>query len=293
MEYLENKYLKVMISEHGAELSSIYDNRNDRELLWQADPAYWNRHAPVLFPIVGNVKNDEYKYKGQTYHMSSHGFARDMDFELYEKAENYVSFILRASEDTKKIYPFEFELIITHELEDNKVKVKWEIINPSQTETLYYSIGGHPAFNCPLASGESRNDYLVKLGKNDLEYVLIIQETREIDYKNPIPLKLTDGYVHISDDLFKKDALIFDNYQIESVSLCTPDKKPYITLSCKGFPSFGLWSKPSSDAGYVCLEPWIGRCSNEGFEGELPEKYLIQHLEPTASKIEQYEITVE
>lgn len=292
MEYLENEYLKIAVAEHGAELSSIYDKRNNRELLWQADPKFWNRHAPVLFPFVGNVKNDEYIYRGKTYHMSSHGFARDMDFEFLEKTGDAVSFVLRADNETKEKYPFDFELVITHKLVDNIIEVIWDVKNLSATDPMYYSIGGHPAFNCPINPGESRNDYMVKMNRSDLNYSLIIQKTREVDYKNPKNLQLEDGYIHITDELFQKDALIFDDYQIESASLCTPDKKPYITLNCKGFPSFGLWSKPMSDAGYVCLEPWIGRCSNEGFEGELPEKYLIQHLEENAATLHSYTITV-
>ena len=292
MEYLENEYLKIAVAEHGAELSSIYDKRNNRELLWQADPKFWNRHAPVLFPFVGNVKNDEYIYRGKTYHMSSHGFARDMDFEFLEKTGDAVSFVLRADNETKEKYPFDFELVITHKLIGNTIKVIWDVKNLSATDPMYYSIGGHPAFNCPINPGESRNDYMVKMNRSDLKYSLIIQKTREVDYKNPKNLQLEDGYIHITDELFQKDALIFDDYQIESVSLCTPDKKPYITLNCKGFPSFGLWSKPMSDARYVCLEPWIGRCSNEGFEGELPEKYLIQHLEENAATLHSYTITV-
>ncbi|MBP3196080.1 MAG: aldose 1-epimerase family protein [Butyrivibrio sp.] len=292
MEYLENEYLKIAVAEHGAELSSIYDKRNNRELLWQADPKFWNRHAPVLFPFVGNVKNDEYIYRGKTYHMSSHGFARDMDFEFLEKTGDAVSFVLRADNETKEKYPFDFELVITHKLVDNIIEVIWDVKNLSATDPMYYSIGGHPAFNCPINPGESRNDYMVKMNRSDLNYSLIIQKTREVDYKNPKNLQLEDDYIHITDELFQKDALIFDDYQIESASLCTPDKKPYITLNCKGFPSFGLWSKPMSDAGYVCLEPWIGRCSNEGFEGELPEKYLIQHLEENAATLHSYTITV-
>ncbi len=292
MEYLENEYLKIAVAQHGAELSSIYNKKTNLEMLWQADPSYWNRHAPVLFPIVGNVTNDEYRYKGTTYTLSSHGFARDSEFELLEKKDDRVSFVLRKNENTLKCFPFDFELVVTHILKDNTIKVVWNIRNLSESEPMFYSIGGHPAFNCPLHDGESRNDYKVRFNRSDLEYVLIIPKIREVDYKAATPLKLEDGYLQITDELFQKDALIFDNYQIESASLCTPDGKPYVTLNCKGFPSFGLWSKPSSDAHYVCLEPWIGRCSNKGFTGDFTEKYLIQRLTPNGSKTEQYEIVI-
>ncbi len=292
MQYLENDHLKIAVSLHGAELCSIYDKEKDREILWQADPAYWNRHSPILFPFVGNVNNGVYRYKGQTYPMSSHGFARDMEFTLKEETSDRLSFVLRSNDMTLQNYPFHFELTVTYVLKDRSISVIWDVKNPSESEPLYYSIGGHPAFNCPLEKNKTRNDYLVKFNRSDLKYVLIIPKIREVDYKSPNSLNLTDGYLNITDELFLKDALIFDDYQIESASLCTPDKKPYVTLSCKGFPSFGLWSKPSVDASYVCLEPWIGRCDNKGFDGELPEKYCIQLAHPGSVNTHSYEITI-
>ena len=293
MQYLENEYLKIAVAEHGAELSSIWDKKRNKELLWQADPKFWNRHAPILFPFVGNVVNDEYRYKGQTYHMSSHGFARDMEFDFVGKTDDSISFSLKATDETRAKYPFEFELIVTHKLEGNKVNVIWEVKNLSDSEPLYYSIGGHPAFRCPINEGEKRTDYKVKFhDAKDLEYVLIIQATREVDHECPTKLTLNGDILDITEHLFDNDALIFDNNQVKKVSLCTPDGKPYITMDCSEFPSFGLWSKPVIDAEYVCLEPWFGRCDNKGFRGELPEKYGEQKLAASGSRTISYSISV-
>lgn len=294
MEYIENEFLKIAVSDHGAELSSIYDKKREKELLWQADPAFWNRHAPILFPFVGNVVNDEYRYNGKTYHMSSHGFARDMDFEFAGKTSDSISFKLKATSQTLEKYPFDFELVVTHKLIANSISVIWEVKNSSKNEPMFYSIGGHPAFRCPINDNEKRTDYKVKFkDKNELSYVLIIQETREVDHENPTVLPLKDSYLDITEHIFDKDALIFDDNQVREVSLCTPDGKPYITMNCEEFPSFGLWSKPSSEAHYVCLEPWIGRCDNKGFRGELPEKYGVQRLEACSSRTISYKITVD
>lgn len=294
MEYIENEYLKIAVSDHGAELSSIYDKKREKELLWQANPAFWNRHAPILFPFVGNVVNDEYRYNGKTYHMSSHGFARDMDFEFAGKTADSISFKLKATDQTLEKYPFDFELIVTHKLAANSINVIWEVKNCSENEPMFYSIGGHPAFRCPINDNEKRTDYKVRFrDKNELSYVLIIQKTREVDFENPTLLPLKDGYLDITEHIFDKDALIFDDNQVREVSLCTPDGKPYITMKCESFPSFGLWSKPTSDAHYVCLEPWIGRCDNKGFRGELPEKYGVQRLEANSSRTISYKITVD
>lgn len=294
MEFIENEYLKIAVAEHGAELSSIFDKKRNKELLWQADPKFWNRHAPILFPFVGNVVNDQYRYKGKTYNMSSHGFARDMDFVLVKKTEDSVSFSLKATTETLEKYPFNFELIVTHKLEGPVVNIIWEVKNLSDSEPMYYSIGGHPAFRCPINEGEKRTDYKVKFtGRNELLYVLIIQDTREVDFENPTKLPLTESFLDITDHIFDKDALIFDDHQVSEVSLCTPDGKPYITMNCDKFPSFGLWSKPSNESEYICLEPWIGRCDNKGFRGELPEKYGEQKLEAKAADTISYKITIE
>lgn len=294
MEYIENEFMKIAVSDHGAELSSIYDKKREKELLWQADPAFWNRHAPILFPFVGNVYNNEYRYNGKTYNMSSHGFARDMDFEFAGKTSDSISFKLKATIKTLEKYPFDFELVVTHKLMANSISVIWEVKNSSENEPMFYSIGGHPAFRCPINDNEKRTDYKVKFkDKNELSYVLIIQETREVNHENPTVLPLKDSYLDITEHIFDKDALIFDDNQVREVSLCTPDGKPYITMNCEEFPSFGLWSKPSSEAHYVCLEPWIGRCDNKGFRGELPEKYGVQRLEACSSRTISYRITVD
>ncbi|MCR4923856.1 MAG: aldose 1-epimerase family protein [Lachnospiraceae bacterium] len=292
MVYLENEYLKIGVASLGAELSSIINKENDKEMLWQADPKFWARHAPVLFPFVGSVINKEYRYRGKTYTMTSHGFARDMEFELLDKKEDRVSYLLRSNEETKKIYPFDFELIISHVLLKKSVKVIWEVKNPSKTDPLYYSIGGHPAFTCPINGEESRNGYKIKFDRDKLSYLLILPETREIDYENPRELKLDKGYLEIKEGLFDEDALVFDDNQIETISLCTPQGEAYVTLNCKGFKSFGLWSKPSSKASYICLEPWLGRCDNKGFTGELPDKYGINMAEADSSNIHEYEIII-
>jgi galactose mutarotase-like enzyme len=290
MEYIENDILKVGVAYHGAELSSVIDKRTGKEMIWQADPKFWNRHAPILFPFVGNVRNGVYKYKGKEYSMTPHGFARDKDFELLEKKEDRISFVLRSTEETKKVYPFDFELVVTHVLEGGSLKVMWEVSNPSDDE-MYYSIGGHPAFRCPIDEGYKRTDYKVKFDRSSLNCVLILQATREVDFENPITLHLKDGYLDITENLFDSDALIFDDNQVREVSLVTPEGRPYVTMNCEQFPSFGLWSNPSVDAEYICLEPWAGRCVNKGFDGELPEKYGVQKLDAHGTSNFSYLIT--
>ncbi len=274
MRILENNYLRVEIADFGAELSGIFDKTRNHNVIWKGDPEYWARHAPVLFPFVGKVNGGFYTHMGACYNMGQHGFARDRMFEFVKGSDTSVTHILKSCEETKKVYPFDFELKVIHTIQGNRLKVNWEVSN-SGDSCMYFSIGGHPAFNCPVDDGFAKEDYYVRLGEGKLKYVLIDAETGSVDFENP---KEIQGEFRLSEELFDNDALIFDDHQIERASILYPDKTPYVTVECKGFPSFGLWSKPKSGAPFVCLEPWIGRCDNMGFDGELKDKYGVQKL---------------
>ena len=294
MPTIENQFLRVCVDAHGAELCSIFDKTRNHEVIWNADPAYWQRHAPVLFPFVGKVNKGAYRYKGISYSMGQHGFARDMDFTLVGTTDDSITYVLKSEEATLAKYPFAFELEIMHRIEGNKVYVEWKVTNPSADEPLYFSIGAHPAFNVPVLPGTKKDDYYVYFeGKDELEYVSLDPVAEAADAEHPHKLVLDGGFLPVTMDLFDNDAFIFDFGQVEKVAICYPDKTPYVTSDCKGFPSVGVWSKPKTDAPYICLEPWIGRVDNMGFTGELPEKFEEQCAQPGESFKAVYTITVD
>lgn len=288
---IKNEKLAVTIAAHGAELSSIYDKANDRELVWQADPAFWNRHAPVLFPNVGKYYGGHFTYNGTDYPMGQHGFARDTEFEQAASGENFVTYRLRADEESKKVYPFDFVLEITHRLNGNRLTVEWNVKNTDDKE-MYFTIGGHPAFNVNVLPDTDFEDYslVFKEGTEKLSYVLLDAESGTAIGDKVYELELTDSKYALKKDMFDKDALVFDGGQIEWAALALPDGKPYIALESKGFPNFGIWSKPG--APYVCLEPWCGRCDNKGFEGEISEKPGIIALKAGETFKKSYDIIV-
>ena len=288
---IKNEKLAVTIAAHGAELSSIYDNANDRELVWQADPAFWNRHAPVLFPNVGKYYGGHFTYNGTDYPMGQHGFARDTEFEQAASGENFVTYRLCADEESKKVYPFDFVLEITHRLNGNRLTVEWNVKNTDDKE-MYFTIGGHPAFNVNVLPDTDFEDYslVFKEGTEKLSYVLLDAESGTAIGDKVYELELTDSKYALKKDMFDKDALVFDGGQIEWAALALPDGKPYIALESKGFPNFGIWSKPG--APYVCLEPWCGRCDNKGFEGEISEKPGIIALKAGETFKKSYDIIV-
>lgn len=266
---LENEELRIEINRFGAELARIYGKKNDTEYLWNADPKYWKRSSPVLFPFVGSLKNKEYRFEGKTYPMGQHGFARDMEFVIDSRSEGEAWFSLTSNEETLEKYPFEFVLRVGYQLQGKELKVLWQVENPAQKE-LYFSIGGHPAFMCPLKQEGKQSEYYLKFDSaKPLSYGLVneqglMMETEEI-------LQTENGIVKITDNMFDRDALVIERRQATAVSLCTPDRKEYLTVRFDA-PLFGVWSPAGKGAPFICIEPWYGRCDRATFNGSLEER---------------------
>lgn len=280
---LENDRLCVEIAEQGAEVTRIYDKKSDTELLWEADPKYWKRHSPILFPNVGKTYRSTVRINGIQYPTSQHGFARDNKFKCVRETTDTVSFLFASNEETKEVYPFDFDLIITYKLDGRTLMVKWEVVNTGEEE-MYFTIGGHPAFRFAGAD-EGKSDYILKFpGKESLDYILVNIAEGAADTSKVYQLELEDGCCPMSEEMFANDALIFDNGQISEVWICHKDGAPHVGMKCEGFPNFGIWSV--KDAPFVCLEPWMGRCDDIGFDKELSEKPNVNKV-PAGGKFEQ------
>lgn len=287
---VESSRLCVEISEMGAEATRIYDKKNRTELLWEADPVYWKRHSPVLFPNVGKTYHNTVLINGIHYPTSQHGFARDSRFKCVDLTADRASFLLTSGEETKEVYPFDFELYITYTVTENRLRVEWEVRNTGD-EDLYFTIGAHPAFRF-AGKDEKKSDYILKFpGKESLDYILIDPEEAAADPDRVYCLELKDGCCPLSEEMFAKDALIFDGGQIEEVTICHKDGTPYVSMVSRGFPNFGIWSV--KDAPFVCLEPWMGRCDNIGFDRELAEKPNVNRVAPGEVFRQEYTITAE
>lgn len=286
---LENEFLCVEIAEMGAEVTRIYDKVKKTEVLWEGNPTYWKRHSPVLFPNVGKTFNNKVRINGVQYPTSQHGFARDSVFTCIHASADKASFMLSSSEETKEVYPFDFELHISYVLSGKELGVEWQVKNCSD-ETMYFTIGGHPALRFAKAD-EKKTDYVLKFpGKERLTYILVDMETGTGNPDTEYKLELNGGICPLSEEMFEKDALIFDCGQIENVWICHKDGTPYVGMRCEGFPSFGIWSV--KDAPFVCLEPWMGRCDNCGFEEEISQKQDVNALGAGEKFIQSYTIVV-
>lgn len=286
---LENEFLCVEIAEMGAEVTRIYDKTEDNEILWEGNPVYWKRHSPVLFPNVGKTYKNRVLINGTQYPTSQHGFARDNVFTCIEAANEKASFMFRSSEETKEVYPFDFELHINYKLNKKELTVEWQVKNCGD-ETMYFTIGGHPAFRFAKPE-ETKADYVLKVpGKEKLEYVLIDISCGCANVDEVHTLQLSEETYPLSDELFAKDALVVDNGQIEEAWLCHKDGTPYVGVRSAGFPNYGIWSVEG--APFVCLEPWMGRCDNAGFNAELSEKPNVNKVEAGEKFIKDYTIVV-
>lgn len=286
---LENGLLKAVIRDQGAELVSLQDRTSGQEYIWDASPDVWNRHAPVLFPFVGKVYGGVYRHQGKEYELrSQHGFARDSRFDCVKEEKDCVIHRLCDTEETRAVYPFAFRLEVIHRLEGRTLTVEYRVENPGE-DLLYYSVGGHPGF--AVAEGTKRSEYRLRFpGKERLRYILIDPESGCAKPDRKYTLELENGCCPVPEDMFDRDALIFDGNQIQKVEILRSDGTPQVSMEAEGFPSFGIWSKPEGP--YICLEPWAGRTDNVGFAGELPEKYGIQKLEPGGCERKSYRITV-
>lgn len=287
---LENDLCRVRVNAHGAELSSLVrKDFDDLEYLWQADAAVWARHAPVLFPIVGRLPEDTYYHQGQPYRLPQHGFARDRAFELVRESATEVQLRLRDDEQSRQVFPFAFELTITHRLVGSTVRVVWEVLNPAADAQLLFSIGAHPAFRCPLLPEESFEDYAfrfdhpVTIGRHLLQGGLLNGQTA---------LVLTDTTeLPLTYELFAQDALVLKHYDFDRVTLASRRGPRQVQMQFAGFPYLGLWTK-GPGAPFVCIEPWQGIAGSVGGPVELRDKEGILTLAPGASFRAEYTISV-
>jgi len=263
---IKNEHIKVKIKSFGAELNSLQKIDEDLEYIWQGDSKYWNRHSPILFPIVGRLKNDSYTYQNQKYNMTQHGFARDKEFEVIKNEADFMEFRLKSDEKTLEIYPFSFELYLSYKLEKNSLIVSYKVINKSDDKMLF-SIGAHPAFNWTLKEDEKKEDYFLEFEniKQTKRYFL---NDKGLVYDS-VDLKIIDNKIALNEELFKNDALVFNDSNIKILTLKNSNNKNFVKLEFKNFPYLGIWSKPSG-APFVCIEPWFGVAdedsSNQNFE---------------------------
>ena len=277
--------IAATIKADGAELCSL-KNADGLELLWQAGPE-WPRHSPLLFPIVGQLKNDRLTHRGKTYEMMKHGMARDHRFEWMERDAASCRLVLNDNTETRARYPFPFRLAVTYEAGAGELDVSLEIANTG-SEMLPASIGGHPAFNWPLLPGLAKEAY--SLTFSDEEPAPIRRITDGLMRAKPEPNPIQGKTLNLAESLFDDDAIIIDQLKSKSVRLAA-NRGPSIEMSWEGFPQLGVWSKLGG-APFLCIEPWQGFASPQEFDGEFSDKPGVMHFAPGEQRTFRYRIRV-
>ncbi|WP_125571678.1 aldose 1-epimerase family protein [Lacticaseibacillus songhuajiangensis] len=275
MVKIENEFLTAEINLHGAELSSLVAKADGTEYMWQADPAVWARHAPVLFPIVGALKDDQYTYQDKTYHMTRHGFARDLDFAVAAQSADQVSLVLTDNDETHAKYPFAFKLTLTYKLDGQNLHVGYKVENPADDKMLF-SIGAHPAFRMPLSAGRKFEDFSLDFEPAKTRTRVGLQG-KYADFANGKPVD--ENHTPLTRELFKGDALIYvlDGDKTK-LSLSSPDDEHGVSLTVKDAPYVGVWSNYPTPGDFCCIEPWWGVADEPSADGQLEHKRGIREL---------------
>lgn len=268
---IKNNTISASINSIGAELIRL--EKDNKNYIWTVDETYWNKTSPILFPIVGRLKNDSYSINNTTFELPRHGFARNYDFQIVNQTENSVLFQLESNSETLKNYPFDFQLQLEYLLEDNTLKMNYSVVNKSN-ETMPFSIGAHPAF----AIDNNFSDYSLRFNKDDK---FISFELENEQFNNSFKeISTVNNTISLDYSLFEKDALVFKHLNSNELTLLENGKE-VLSVQFEGFPFLGIWTKPN--APYLCIEPWCGLADNVNHNGELYIKEGINLLKKEAT----------
>lgn len=283
---IENDQLICSIESNGAEIRSLVNKETGQDYIWQINDSIWGSSSPVLFPAIGNIKENKIVYKGKEYAMFKHGIIRNNDQLLYrQESDKSCSFTLNSSEQTLDKYPFQFSFTVIYTLSGRILKMEYLIENKS-SDSMSFSCGGHTAYACPLNERTELSDYVIEF---PIQHNL---KTRKLGpsgllSNNEKEIMMENGILQLSDTLFNEDALIFEDIDFDWVRLRKKNELKGVIVRFTGYPNLALWSKPLAD--YVCIEPWLGLPDSESESTDMTEKTTYKTIPPNAL----FSITIE
>ncbi|MFK5880315.1 MAG: aldose 1-epimerase family protein [Flavobacteriaceae bacterium] len=272
---LENDDILIEVKCIGAELTRIYSKSTKLDYLWEGDSNYWNRQSPVLFPIVGLLKDKKYIVDGVEYELPQHGFVRDSEFRIIQQKKDLVTFELLSTKETLKIYPYKFCLQISYRIDKNKLSVAYKVVNKDSKEILF-SLGGHPGFRCPLVNGTSFEDYYLEFNEDEKPTQTFINRSLGLRKENTSKIDL-GKVINLKYPLFDDDALIYEGLKSTEVSLLSSKHQHGVTFNFTDWKYLAFWTK-GRDAPFICIEPWCGIADSEEGQNEFSEKLGIEKL---------------
>ena len=288
MEFkISNEYLELVVSSKGAEKQSLISKQTNINYLRDVD-GFWNRKAPLLFPIVGKLRDLKTFINNKEYSMNQHGFVRDQEFELFSQTENKLVLVNSYNEETLKMYPFKYKVYVTYTLNDKQLDTEFKVVNEDY-QVIPFNYGGHPGFRVPLYENETFEDYKIVFEKEEnFDAPTVMLENGTLNFVNTIKYEKVKE-LQLNYKYFEIDAIVNPKVKSQSVKLVNKDNKG-IKFDFKGFPSLAIWTKPN--APFVCLEPWIGYADHHDSNYQFIEKDNMQFLNPECEAKATYSITV-
>ena len=277
---LENEHISIKIKQLGAELCSYFDKETKREVIWQADPIFWKRHAPILFPIIGKVNNNKYRIGKDAFNIGQHGFARDQEYKIISESEHSIRLGISSTKKTRSIFPFDFKLEIEFSLKEKELKVLYHVQNTSDNQ-IYFCLGAHPGFNCPFDENSKFSEYKLKFEKKEKSDRILLS-TNGFRTGDRAKSWLTGDTIQLSEELFKDDALIFDDLKSSFLIIESESVKESIKIVWNNYPHIGIW-KPLNNAPFVCIEPWNGMADQASLDTDFKDKFGVVTLHPNES----------
>lgn len=270
MIILKNNTLEVGLDAKGAEIHKIIGLQDLTNYMWKRDPSQWSNSAPILFPIVGALQNNECRIDGRTYTMTQHGFARHTTFEITEKNDQKVVFTLVPNEEIRKQYPYNFKLDVTYTLENNVLVCRCDVQNTDK-QTIYFQIGGHPAFSCPFYENESSNDYYLEFEQFEMVKQKVIDIKRKGMSRVETPFLKQEKRFFVRQELFSNDAIVLPNVKSKFVDLKSLHHDKFIRFHMENFNHLGIWAaKHVGDL--LAIEPWNGHSDYVDFMDAFENK---------------------
>ena len=285
MIVLENEKLHAIIATKGAELQSLVNKETRIEYMWSGDAAYWGKHSPVLFPIIGSLKNDMYYYNDKAYQLPRHGFARDKEFESTELSTTEAVFTITQDESTLLVYPFAFTLQLRYQLNNNQLTCTYEVYNSGNDELLF-SVGAHPAFAVPMIKDTDYTDYYLQFNKTEILHRWKLENGLIANHAELLPTE--NRRLNLAPQLFYEDAIVLKNLQSNCITLGCTTQPHGLNFYFNGFDSFGIWA--AKDAPFVCLEPWCGIADSTDHDQQLKNKEGIISLNAGAHWLKAWSV---
>lgn len=281
---IKNEYLTVKIKSFGAELSSLKDTENT-EYIWQGDKKYWGRQAPLLFPIIGKLTNDTTNFDGIGYSIPMHGFIRDYEFNLVEKTENSITLECNSNDETLKSFPFEFEFSTIYTLKEKSLIQTFHVKNCGRKK-MYFALGGHTGFNCPMKSREKFEDYAIEFIK-----VSSIRDS-QVDESEKFRLSREENF-QLSYPTFSAGVLSFENLEANGLKFINRNTNKGLQINYENFNFLGIWTPERINSSFICIEPWIGMLKNKVDKSiEFKDNMGLACISPDEDFVKSYSVTI-